>query len=143
MVTKVDPKFGTKFQLAHIVNLHDQPMPDALKQLKEAGLCFEVSLSDSGRFIVDGLEFQRIEEKSEFCKVRAGTIHEMGTKIYYDVENDYCFYLDLGGLHRSPLAFESFGVWPQSLTNLLMWKTKARLAYMLYETRDRMHDDKA
>ena len=143
MVTKVDPKFGTKFQLAHIVNLHDQPMPDALKQLKEAGLCFEVSLSDSGRFIVGGIEFQRIEEESEFCKVRVGTIHEMGTKIYYDVVADYCFYLGFNGEHYSPLAYESFGVWPQSVTTLSIWKTKARLAYMLYETRDRMHDDKA
>ena len=143
MVTKVDPKSGIRYQLAHIVNLHDQPMPDVLKQLKDEGLCFEVSLSDSGRFIVDGIEFQQIEIDSECCRVRRGTIHEMGTKIYYDVEADYCFYLDFGGVHRSPLAYESFGVWPQSVTNLWMWKTKARLAYMLYETRDRMHDDKA
>ena len=143
MVTKVDPKFGTTFQLAHIVNLHDQPMPDVLKQLKEDGLCFEVSLSDSGRFIVGGIEFERIETDSEYCRVRRGTIHEMGTRIYYDVEVDYCFYLDLGGLHRSPLAYEFFGVWPQCLTNFRMWMTKARLAYMLYETMDRMHDDKA
>ena len=143
MVIK-DPKFGTEFQLAHIVNLHDLPEPDALKQLKDMGMCFEVSLSDSGRYIVGGIEFQRIEEEdSEFCRVRRGTIHEMGTKIYYDVEADYCFYLDLGGVYRSPLAYESFGVWPQSVINLYNWKTKARLAYMLYETRDRMHDDKA
>ena len=142
MVTKVDPKFGTKFQLAHIVNFHDHES-DIVKELEEKGLCFEVSLSDSGRFIVGGIEFQRIEEDSEFCQVRRGTIHEMGTKIYYDVEADYCFYLDLRGVHRSPLSFESFGVWPQSVINLDQWKKKAILAYMLYETRDRMHDDEA
>ena len=118
-------------------------MPDALKQLKEEGLCFDVSLSNSGRFIVGGIEFQRIETDFEYLRVRAGTIYEMGTKIYYDVESDYCFYLDLGGLHRSPLAYESFGTWPQCLKNLHVWKTKAILAHMLYETRDRMHDDKA